>query len=490
MRQCNNPFVIPFTMIGKSFLFDVNTNSVVNISMDLYNLLNTYRNLSVCELKERTSAELSEEIDRLLFDGYLKSNRVKEIEHVATPYIDSYVNNYLSKIVLQVTRACNMRCRYCGFTSDSGFDRNHGSEKMAWNTAKKAIDFLRSHSELRDHVEVSFYGGEPFLNFELIRKAVEYSEKVFAGKKLVFRVTTNGTVINDEIIDFVNKHNLFVCFSIDGPRNFHHKNRRYAKNGLGTFDDAIRNLNKMVARVNDYKIKISINSVIDPEENYHEYENFFNNEPAFDGIEIISNALDSTLLSEDIYLSSDAQLNNELEKLNFYLNLMSTKFSEIKSNLNSFNDLFELVHSFDRMSELSNKGHHDGPCFPGYSNLLITVDGSILPCEKSSELATCMYIGTLEDGFDYDKINTMLNIGKISEQYCSECPIIRHCKMCAKDINDFNTFDPKLKAIKCREQHSAFNLKLKKYVLLNETGILNCFNSHDDLETIQGNEGV
>lgn len=473
MSQNGSPFIIPFSVLGKYFFFDVNTNSVVKASKDLHDLLAVDIG-TIDEIRVHANEKINAEIDELILEGYLKSNRISVIEHFATPYIDSYISNYLSRIVLQVTRGCNMRCRYCGYASDSGFDRNHGSEKMDWVTAKKAIDFLREHSELQDHVEVGFYGGEPFLNFKLIKEAVLYSEKVFAGKKLSFGVTTNGTVINDDIINFVNEHNISVCFSIDGPRKYHNKNRRYAHSGFGTFDDTINGFKRMVEGVDNYTTKISINSVIDPEENYHEYESFFNEEPMFEGIEITSNPIDSSLLSDDIVLSSDLQLNNELEKLNYYLDLLGERRTPTASNLNMVKEIYELNHSFDRKGELGYQGHHNGPCFPGYTNLLITVDGNILPCEKGSELATCMYIGTLDDGFNYESVSRMLNIGKLTEQSCVRCPIIRHCKMCAMDVNDLDKFDAEIKKVKCREQRNVFFNKLKKYVILNELGLLEC----------------
>ena len=115
--------------------------------------------------------------------------------------------------------------------------RNHSSKKMEWETARKSIDlFLENSSEI-DNVGIGFYGGEPFMNFPLIRQAVEYADKLFVGKNVEYSLTTNGTLMTDEIISYLNDHDFRVMFSIDGPESIHDINRRKA-DGSGSFNIA------------------------------------------------------------------------------------------------------------------------------------------------------------------------------------------------------------------------------------------------------------
>ena len=93
---------------------------------------------------------------------------------------------------------------------------------------------MKEHSVEKERVIIGFYGGEPLLEFELIKKCVKYARKELKGKQINFALTTNATLLNDEIINYFIEHSFIVTVSIDGPKEMHDDERRFAKNNKGS----------------------------------------------------------------------------------------------------------------------------------------------------------------------------------------------------------------------------------------------------------------
>lgn len=213
------PFIHLFKSLHNGYFYDINKDKVVCVNDRIYAYLDANKDIpenieSVKELSESDRNELKK-----LFDaGFLSGNHVERIEHYHTSDLAYQVKNRMNELVLQVTQACNLSCSYCPFANktENVYQRNHSGKKMDWETAKKSIDLFEECSTEIDEVSITFYGGEPFLNFPLIQKVIDYSNKLFTGKKVRYALTTNGTLLTDEIIDFIYKNNISVMFSIDG----------------------------------------------------------------------------------------------------------------------------------------------------------------------------------------------------------------------------------------------------------------------------------
>ena len=156
----------------------------------------------------------------------------------------------LLQMILGVTEECNLACRYCVFSDVYSNTRNSSPKKMTIQTAKKALDYYmqlleegKKYNPVRDP-SLGFYGGEPLLNFDLIRQSVTYLLETYPDEKISYHITTNGTLLTDEIIDFLIKNRFSISISLDGPENEHDRNRVYA-NGKGTFKDVIKNIKKI-----------------------------------------------------------------------------------------------------------------------------------------------------------------------------------------------------------------------------------------------------
>ena len=113
---------------------------------------------------------------------------------------------------------------------------------MSVEVAKQAIDFLVKHSENSKEISIGFYGGEPLLEVPLIREVVDYAEGVFSGKKLLFNMTTNATLLNIETAKYLYEKKFNVTISLDGPKATHDSNRIFANSNKGTFDAVMQNL--------------------------------------------------------------------------------------------------------------------------------------------------------------------------------------------------------------------------------------------------------
>ena len=147
-------------------------------------------------------------------------------------------------LCLHIAHTCNLNCSYC-FASQGKY---HGERAiMSYEVGKRALDFLIENSGTRRNLEVDFFGGEPLLNFDVVKQLVEYARSIEKekGKNFRFTLTTNGVLIDDDVIDFANKEMSNVVLSLDGRKEIHDRFRvDYA--GNGSFDKIVPKFQKLV----------------------------------------------------------------------------------------------------------------------------------------------------------------------------------------------------------------------------------------------------
>ncbi len=136
-------------------------------------------------------------------------------------------------LCLHIAHDCNLACRYC-FAGEGEYKGDRSL--MSFEVGKKALDFLVSNSGSRRNLEVDFFGGEPLLNFDVVKRLVAYGRELEKEKEKHFRftLTTNGVLLNDEIIEFANKEMDNIVLSIDGRQKVHDHMRPF-KNGQGSY---------------------------------------------------------------------------------------------------------------------------------------------------------------------------------------------------------------------------------------------------------------
>lgn len=152
--------------------------------------------------------------------------------------------NVIKALCLHVAHTCNLNCSYC-FASQGKY---HGDRAvMSFDVGKRALDFLIENSGTRRNLEVDFFGGEPLMNWQVVKELVKYARSVEkdAGKNFRFTLTTNGVLIDDDVIDFCNKEMSNVVLSLDGRKEIHDRLRvDYA--GRGSYDIIVPKFQKLV----------------------------------------------------------------------------------------------------------------------------------------------------------------------------------------------------------------------------------------------------
>ena len=178
-------------------------------------------------LVEKEISEILAELDELRREGTLFSVEAKAL----TP---NYPEQPIIKaICLHVAHDCNLRCKYC-FAGTGAFG---GSRTlMDFETGKKGIDFVLESSGHRNHCEVDFFGGEPLLNFRVVKDLVKYGRKAAAdqNKTIKFTLTTNGVLLDEKVQDYLEQEEISVVLSLDGRPEVHDRMRPYA-DGRGSY---------------------------------------------------------------------------------------------------------------------------------------------------------------------------------------------------------------------------------------------------------------
>lgn len=164
---------------------------------------------------------------------------------------------YIKSIEFDVSGNCNLDCKYCYFK----FDREERVSRDNYLMSKDIVNtffekYLLSNNDI-EKLNISFWGGEPLLNFDVVKYIVEKSELIAPKNSLNFLIVTNGTLINKEVAEFCSHHNVTLQITIDGDRECHDTQRAY-RNGHGTYDLIINNIKLL----NDYGVKFYIRTTL------------------------------------------------------------------------------------------------------------------------------------------------------------------------------------------------------------------------------------
>lgn len=188
-----------------------------------------------------------EEIKKLKVNGCLFTQDVYEAYAKAQKPHETVVK----ALCLHIAHDCNLACQYC-FAEEGEY---HGRrELMSFETGKLALDFLIRSSGNRKNLEVDFFGGEPLLNFQVVKNLVEYGRSLETAhnKKFRFTLTTNGVLLNDDVMEFANREMSNVVLSIDGRKEVNDKMRPF-RNGSGSYDHIINKFRKFAEMRNQEK---------------------------------------------------------------------------------------------------------------------------------------------------------------------------------------------------------------------------------------------
>ncbi len=232
---------------GYNIVLDVNSGAVLVVDDVTYDVLERYEKEEQEEIFSALEGAYSRED---LKEAYEEITQLKEEGQLFTEdayegYIDGFKNRptVVKALCLHIAHDCNLACRYC-FAEEGEY---HGRrELMSFEVGKAALDFLIANSGSRRNLEVDFFGGEPLMNFQVVKDLVAYGrqqEQLF-DKKFRFTLTTNGVLLNDDVMEFANREMSNVVLSIDGRKEVHDYMRPFRK-GAGSYDLIVPKFQKL-----------------------------------------------------------------------------------------------------------------------------------------------------------------------------------------------------------------------------------------------------
>lgn len=399
--------------------------------------------------------------------GIHLGNRVEKVAYPSAREVLRKLDRSLNLMILQITQQCNLRCEYCIYSADNSFNRSHSNITMTFAVAKAAIDYLKTHSVDSKQVTIGLYGGEPFLHFDLIKKIVSYADTVFAGKKVVYHVTTNGTLLNEEIIDFLieMKSRFHVLFSLDGPEVIQDNSRRFP-NGAGTYDTVLRGIRKLVDRCPEYRELLRFNSVVDTTKEYADLTAPVDEE-ALRGAKFQFNYVEENGMPAPF--SSCFVENHEYDMFLGYVAHFRDKARNYPNMLikHEFHHIVEGIKRFVPKSP-TPISVPAGVCQPGLTRLFVTATGDLFPCERVDETSACMKIGNIYDGFNNEAIVSMLNVASLCESKCLQCWAFNLCSSCVKRFDGGGSLSADGIECSCAMSRRTAAARLEQVILLNE----------------------
>lgn len=401
-----------YKLNGLNIVLDVHSGAVHLVDELTYDMLDNVKPPFSDECPEKAAEKLSlfydpreirtcyEEVVRLYNDGMLFSE--DEYEKFAAYSVAAPVK----AMCLLVEQDCNLRCEYCfASTGDYGLGKRM---HMDFETGKKAMDFLLENSGDRENLELDFFGGEPLMNWSVVKQLVEYGrsrEKEY-GKRFRFTVTTNGILLDEEKTDFINKEMSNVVLSVDGRKEVNDRVRKRV-DGTGCYD-AVMGRFKTLAEKRNY-------------ENYYVRGTFTKYNPDFanDVLHLYEQGFDQ-ISAEPVV--SDASADYALTEKD-----LPAVFSE-------YERLANIIIEHDRQGKHFNFFHFmldldQGPCAikrlrgcgSGNEYVAVTPEGDIYPCHQFVGVEQYK-MGNINDGtFNTDIKKEFAAAHIYNKEDCKKC---------------------------------------------------------------------
>lgn len=408
------------------FVVDVNSGAVHMIDELVYDLLEDDSLKEKEELMDKFISKYSkDEIDEV-YEEILQLTK-ENLLYSEDLYENIAINSgksksYIKALCLNIVHDCNLKCKYC-FADEGEYK---GCRKMmSADTGKKAIDFVIKNSGSRKHIEIDLFGGEPLMAMEVIKEIVRYArdqEKIF-NKVIRFTMTTNGTLLNDEIIKYIDQNMGNIVLSIDGRKEVNDKVRVRA-DGTGSYDAILPKIRKMVENRDKTK-------------QYYVRGTFTReNLDFFQDIKHLADLGFKEISVEPVVLPEESSLSLRKEDLPVIFEQYDKLYDEMLQREKDGNN-FKFYHF--------NIDLQGGPCVykrisgcgAGHEYVAITPDGDIYPCHQFVGNEDYK-LGTLSEGSLNEGIaDTFKEAHIYNKPKCRECWAKFYCSGGCQ-ANNFN----------------------------------------------------
>ncbi|HEB52431.1 MAG TPA: quinohemoprotein amine dehydrogenase maturation protein [bacterium] len=319
----------------------------------------------------------------------------------------------LATLVLNVTNKCNLSCTYCYEYGDDKLTGDRaGKARMDEQTARDSIDFLLRSSGERPQVSVTFFGGETLLNFDAIRSATDYAERRAAelGKRVHYSLTTNATLLTDDIIDFLTRHRFGITVSIDGGKGDQDRHRTF-RSGAGSFDVVEPRIQKLLATNRKRSgravgARVTVTAGATPVVDTYRY---LTEELGFDEVGF---APVTAALGRDYALGEQGY-----ERLLREFAVLAEDYvaAALTGEQHGFSNLGDLVRE---LHQGVNKAH---PCGAGLGLVGVSTEGEVGLCHRFVE-SKSHAIGNVRDGIDEQQRGAFLERAHVDNKTdCTTC---------------------------------------------------------------------
>lgn len=411
-----------FNMKDMYFAIDTNSGLVHAIDEIIYDLLNddSFKcDHKVKELEKKYDKDIiSEAISEI---NYLIVNNMLYTEDTN---VVNKIKPAIKAMCLNMTHDCNLRCEYC-FASQGSY--NGQREFLSYETGKKAFDFIVANSGNRRNLEVDFFGGEPLMNFETIKKLVDYGRSLEKEHKKHFRftITTNGVLLDDEKIDYINENMDNVVLSIDGRKSTNDRMRKTV-NEKGSYDAIVKNFQNFVSKRmdKDYFARGTYTAHnLDFSEDVKHMRDL-----GFDKISV-----------EPVVASPEEKYALREE----HLEILKEEYEKLAE---------EYIDSYENIDKKFNFFHFNieldgGPCIykrsigcgAGTEYVAITPNGDIYPCHQFVGQNEFI-IGNVDEGiFNEEMVDKFKNVSVNEKPVCKDCWAKYYCSGgCHANAYNFN----------------------------------------------------
>ena len=340
--------------------------------------------------------------------------------------IDRYLSSNVTYFTFEMTQQCNFRCGYCCYSGHYRGMRTHSEKDMSRNTLIGAINYVKKHAKEQSQVFLSFFGGEALLRKNEIDYTLRNLKNYF-GNNIIFDLSTNGSLLSDDNVDWICSYdNLNISVSIDGCKEVHDKNRKFA-NGQNTYDLVYENLLRFKQqRPKEYgervKLLLTIGSLKD-------IELIGNSFPTFEPI----------IGNNKIFIS---HIIPNIEKKLYYRDSYEDKLLFCDTAIAHYNEGRRDIYTI-LLEELLDKTKYKGiiekqkkiplgTCLNDMYSTFISSDGLLYACEK---FGVNQSIGDIWHGIDI-KLAKKLSIKYSLRKsiICGDCPVIEYCNRCISDL--------------------------------------------------------
>lgn len=396
-----------FIFDGTRIVLDAHSGALHQVDCVTWDLLEGYQGMSRQALVDRHSAthgeeqvlEALDEIGALVDGGLLFSPDPLGGEYAPEG------EGMVKALCLHVAHSCNLACGYC-FAGQGKFGGDVAL--MSLEVGRRAMDLLLELSGPKRHVEVDFFGGEPLLNFEVVRQLVEYGDEIFcrAGKEIKYTLTTNAVLLGESNGDFLNKHNISVILSIDGREQIHDAMRPFP-GGKGSYEMVKDNILKFLPTrsYNDYYVRGTYTA--------------FNTDFCNDVRHLVGMGIRNISVEPAVALEGDAHALGERD-----LPVLLRQYEDLTRFLLEMRQKGDPVNFFHFNIDLEG-----GPCLhkrlsgcgAGHQYLAVDPEGKLYPCHQFVGQGDFL-IGDVKRGIvRRDLVDYFRGLNLYSKKGCAQC---------------------------------------------------------------------